>query len=206
MAVVVEVCGLELEKPNWVRLPDVTSPYRIPIRSKVWIAETAELCRKNEPFTFKAEMVRALFVPPALIAQSTLSVRRRWAIKMARWIRNQHGKLNAGFFKTDVHADRMRLSGGGRPTELPELRQALFDWFVDYREKYARISRELFRAKAEELLQVVIERAKEQVINLTRWFDILLNMNIVNHHFKLFLNFNILTEPKFRGISALSIQ
>ncbi len=62
------------------------------------------------------------------------------------------------------------------------------------------------RAKAEELLQVVIERAKEQVINLTRWFDILLNMNIVNHHFKLFLNFNILTEPKFRGISALSIQ
>ena len=163
MAVLMKVCSLEFEKPSWVRLPDVTPPHRIPIRSKLWIAEMAALCQTNEPTKFKAEMVRALFVPPTLILQSTRSVRRQWVAKMARWIRDQHDKLKAGFFDVDLNAARMRLSGAGRITVLPELRQALFDWFVDYRDRYARISRGLFRAKAEELLQRLIERAQKQV-------------------------------------------
>ena len=83
---------------------------------------------------------------------------------MGRWIRDQHDMLKTGKFEVDINADRTRMSGAGRLTKFPELRQALFDWFVDYREKYARITRDLFRAKAEEFLELAkVETTRAQV-------------------------------------------
>jgi len=56
------------------------------------------------------------------------------------------------------HRLRFRVSGAGRKQSVPELRQALFDWFVDSRSNLqGRLPIMMLRGKCEELYSQYVE-------------------------------------------------
>ena len=142
--------------PSFLELPGVSKgSSRIPIRSKDFVGMIAMEFR-SLPESAQNYAVRTVF---ALWPNAATWNRHRSNLldTRAKWVRDcvrarELGKYRDTQSRTHSGQLRVRSPGAGRAVKMPDLREALFDWFVDVREQYhARIPRRMFVKKAESL-------------------------------------------------------
>ena len=156
MVKLVRVGNEEIETPSFVRLPGATRA-RSNLRTKDWVGSVAEKFRKIQPVSFAAATVRALFDKAE---QWKVRDQRLYESRQA-WVRRQHRAHCLGRFKVGPGTSRERQNGAGRKKNVPEIRIALFDWFVDTRRRFARISRNVFREMALQMYRMYVRHCED---------------------------------------------
>ena len=64
----------------------------------------------------------------------------------------------------DSSKKKFRVSGGGRKVRVPDVREAMFEWFVDGRTSLkARLPRKLFKMKCEEVYKAWLSDQTEEM-------------------------------------------
>ena len=81
-------------------------------------------------------------------------------------------KLEKGDFEDGVALKKFRTTGGGRKSQAPEVREALFQWFIDVRTSLkARLPKSLFLLKAKKFyddwLQQHLDTPEEQKLQFS---------------------------------------
>ena len=93
----------------------------------------------------------------------------------ALWLPLGHNEVNKdilvsnAFTADDNDKKRKRLDGGGRKPKVPEIRIAMFQWFIDVRTALkGRISLKFFQWTSKQLHQAHLEYKEQQGENITQ--------------------------------------
>ena len=145
-----------IDVPSWLQLPNSSHAGRIDIRSRKWVGGVAAKLQKLNPVDFKAKLVRQLFPRGGQWLNDSKHFDR--AVK---WVKRCHVLFTKGAFNFEDDSRstvRKRVPGAGCKIRLPVIREKLFEWFVDVRERLrVRIPRFLFRMKANDLYRKYLE-------------------------------------------------
>ncbi len=154
----VKVGGVDFIVPRFVKLPFHGT--RQEVRVKDWIGHVATTLKSRAPGSFLSSTVRHLFSGMEEIHHHDKDYQKR--LKFVS--RCQKSKANGTFrqFLDDKPpVKRLRMKGSGRKSLLVDIRQDLFDWFVDCRVAFkARIPRSIFLVKARQLYDIYKKQAE----------------------------------------------